>query len=86
MRKIRLNVEELEVSSFSVDAAAERRGTVDARSRSIYAETQCDYSRNIDQSCRNECFVYSWEYYTCEESGETRGASCDWECDSVQIC
>jgi hypothetical protein len=80
MKKIRLDVEDLEVSSFSVDAAPGRRGTVEARSRTIAGDTMCDYSKNQNQSCRDECFVYTWEYYGCGETGETCGASCAWAC------
>jgi hypothetical protein len=86
MKKIRLDVEELEVSSFAVDAAHERSGTVEAHSPSIYGLEGCDYSLDVGQSCRHECFVYSWEYHGCGESGDSCGASCAWACDSVNIC
>ncbi len=82
MKKIRLDVEALEVSSFAVDATPEPRGTVEARALT----SACNYSVDDRQSCRHECFVYSWEYDGCGVSGETCGASCAWACDSVNIC
>jgi len=86
MKKIRLDVEELEVISFGTEAAPSPRGTVEARSRTVLGDTQCDYSRDHNQSCRDECIVFSWEYPNCDQSGDTCGASCDWACDSVNIC
>jgi hypothetical protein len=75
MKKIRLDIEELEVRSFETEAAPEPHGTVRGR----------EYSLG-DQSCYQACFQQTHEFETCYETGITCGASCDWGCDSRAVC
>ncbi len=70
MKKIRLNVDELEVRSFVTDDAPERRGTVHGR----------EYTEGHDQSCFGGCIQQTHEFETCYQTGFTCGATCDWGC------
>lgn len=75
MKRIRLDVEDLEVRSFTTADAAEPRGTVRAREYSLW-----------EDSCVQACFPQTYEFATCGQTGPTCGASCDWGCDSVHVC
>lgn len=91
MKKIRLNVDELEVHSFETEAAPEPRGTVRGRQSFYYTEhtncyPDCYHTLNGDESCYRLCQRYTWEFNTCMQTGETCGASCDWYCDSAVNC
>ena len=76
MKKIRLNVEELEVSSFTVDAAPEPHGTVHGHA----------YTQGREYSCLQRCRQQTDEFETCYETGDTCGATWDWACDSQAVC
>jgi hypothetical protein len=77
MKKIRLNVDELEVRSFDTEAAPEPRGTVRGREYSLN-----EFSCHPDQGC----FWGTQEWDNCAATNATCGASCDWACDSYQTC
>lgn len=77
MKKIRLDVEELEVRSFETEAVAEPRGTVHGR----------QYTYDGELSCRQVCFQRTDEFETCWETGVTCGATCDWPCSpNTAVC
>lgn len=71
MKKIRLNLDELEVRSFATDEAAAERGTVRARE---------SYTNGADDSCYQACLPYTYEFDTCGQTGPTCGATWDWAC------
>jgi hypothetical protein len=76
MKKIRLNVEELQVRSFDTEASpALPRGTVRGREYSFF-----------EYSCREACFQQTHEFNTCGQTGPTCGATCDWGCNSIHVC
>lgn len=77
MKKIRLDVEELEVRSFETEAVPETRGTV----RGHY------YTDGADASCYMACFPMTDEYAGCGQSGHTCGPTCDWACyEGSYVC
>lgn len=76
MKKIRLNVDELEVRSFETETAPKSRGTVHGRG----------YTQGGEQSCYQACFPMTHEFDTCYQTGLTCGATCDWGCDSRAVC
>jgi hypothetical protein len=79
MKKIRLDVDELEVSSFGTDDVPRPRGTVEGHEYTEYGEG-CAYSNRGQRSCEDTCFLYSFEFPSCDQTGDTCGASCDWGC------
>jgi hypothetical protein len=77
MRKIRLNVDELEVHSFAIDSVTEPRGSVRGR----------QHTDGADPTCYQVCLLVTDEYDTCDQSGPTCGASCDWVCyEGTDVC
>jgi|GEM_PF-1218782 len=76
MKKIRLDVDELEVRSFETDAVLEPHGTVHGRA----------YTRDGEYSCQHRCRQQTDEFETCFETGDTCGATWDWACDSQVVC
>ena len=90
MKRIRLDVDELEVHSFTTAAAGEHRGTVRGREMETYFGTSCgpgcQYTAYQQYSCLQACFQQTHEFETCYETGRTCGASCDWGCDTVYVC
>lgn len=80
MKKLRLDLDSLEVESFDTAEADEKRGTVQARATAYPG----------GPSCVNTCNVNDW---TCWEScgyGTCAGATCDgaWTCPTCEqtIC
>jgi hypothetical protein len=71
MKKIRLNIDELEVHSFAIDSVTEPRGSVRGRQDTDGDDPTTGYY---------DCFKVTDEYDTCDQSGPTCGASCDWVC------
>jgi hypothetical protein len=78
MKKIRLDLDGLEVRSFATDVAGTPRGTVRARE---------SYTYGGEDSCDQACIPITYEYATCGQTGPTCGASCDFACDGTShVC
>ena len=57
MKKLKLQIEMLEVESFGISATLEGEGTVRAHSESIFSpERTCGYSCLEPQTCEGSCF------------------------------
>lgn len=77
MKKLRLDPETLEISTFAAeeDGMAER-GTVQGNQTSTYFTWG-------QVSCYGDC--QTQEYETCWEAGPSRGPSCDYVCTGQSI-
>jgi hypothetical protein len=76
MKKIRLNLEALDVVSFETDAEPGARGTVHGQgTRNPYYFT--------GPSCYGDC--QTWEYNTCGFYGPTEGPSCEELCGAASV-
>lgn len=75
MKKIRLEIDALEVRSFATDTAAEARGTVRGRESPGSA-----YTYGGQDSCYQACFPQTHEFDTCGQTGPGCGATWDWPC------
>ncbi len=77
MKKIRLNLDQLEVRSFATDATPEPHGTVHGRA----------YTYGGEYSCLQRCRQQTHEFDTCYDTGPTCGATCDWPCSpNTAVC
>jgi hypothetical protein len=77
MKKIRLDLEALDVVSFVTDEEPRaQRGTVRGRGTEPYYFT--------GPSCYGEC-VATNEYYTCNGDGSTQGPSCEEMCGAASV-
>jgi hypothetical protein len=86
MKKLALVLDDLEVDSFETAPAAARRGTVEARSGTTYADESCNGT--CDFSCfRASCASCDFTCGSCASCGGTcagscaGGASCGGTCD-----
>ena len=82
MKKIRLDLDSLDVVSFTTAGAGEPRGTVRGHLPLPYANVAADYKYEITEwpSCLADCAYQTNEYDSCEAGGPSCGASCDWVC------
>jgi len=94
MKKLSLSLENLSVESFTTDGTAARRGTVEARSATMYADESCFGTCNgtcypascasCDYSC-NGCGGGTAGGYTC--GAATCGGTCDYAtCAQPETC
>jgi hypothetical protein len=75
MKKIRLDLEALDVVSFTTDGDPDApRGTV---------RGQDSYTYGGYLSCQGLCNTN--EYDTCREAGPSVGPSCDWDCAAASV-
>lgn len=81
MRKLRLELDELDVASFAlVGEDAEARGTVRGEEQ---ITTASSYFTLGQVSCYGECMTQ--EYQTCWDAGPSVGPSCDHLCTAPSV-
>lgn len=78
MKKIRLDLEALDVVSFATDGEPDApRGTIHGR------DSYYGYTHGGFLSCQGLCNTH--EYQTCHEAGPSVGPSCDWDCAAASV-
>lgn len=83
MKKIRLDLDSLDVLSFATEEKGnELRGTVHAR---VYTRMgDCEtFTLGWHDSCYGMCNTH--EYHTCAVAGPTVGPSCDYYCTALSV-
>jgi hypothetical protein len=84
MRKLRLEMDELEVESFEVEAAEKARGTVHGEERSIYCNTDeianCSNYTCDPPSCPAESCGDCGTYYCASADPSCTEPSCVYSC------
>jgi hypothetical protein len=78
MRKLRLDLEAIDVVSFPTDDQPDAlRGTVHGR------DSTGSHFTVGHVSCYGECMTE--EYHTCREAGPSVGPSCDYVCTALSV-
>lgn len=87
MKKLRLELEALEVVSFATEREHEvPQGTVHGQGKTDTQQTEQTssfFTLGGHDSCYGMCMTY--EYDTCQEAGPTVGTSCDYYCTAPTI-
>lgn len=100
MRKIRLDLDALDVVSFVTDTAAEPRGTVQGQARAAgTGPVDSCGGTCYDTSCDNACLCdpaalaaaagpepFQPAQHGSIEGGASCGASCYWICRDTEVC
>jgi hypothetical protein len=83
MKKIRLDLDSLEVLSFATEEESDRaRGTVHARVETQMTDCSA-FTLGWNDSCYGMCHTH--EYYTCAETQPSVGPSCDYYCTAPSV-
>jgi hypothetical protein len=84
MKKIRLDLDSLDVLSFDTEEEPDRtRGTVHARVRTYMPDCSL-WTLGWDDSCNGACNTN--EYPMCAETQPSVGPSCDYYCAPSVVC
>jgi hypothetical protein len=86
MKKLRLQLEDLQIDSFQTTPAEKPKGTVFGEQCTCYTQCTCPGCPTCDASCNGTCDASC--NGTCNCSGATCDASCygtcEWTCDYGQ--
>ena len=83
MKKIRLNLDSLDVLSFATEEEPDRkRGTVHAHIQTQMSDCST-FTLGWHDSCYGTCHTY--EYRTCADSQPSVGPSCDYYCTAPSV-